>query len=210
MNLLGDYSHSDSETDVRGNYYNPMNFPGRYRKLRSLDENEREADDDKKSMIDEFGETQEEHVFNRLLRTSRQRKKLSARSKGGEFRQKRKKRRLYFCCISSEIDVTSLYDYLVTEEKILFGWKYQLTADVLHLFKSDKNEANNNATSDITSGNIPTIRLNINSMMNGNAVDFQSYTVADDRNNQLDTNWSNASRISHIGAQEVFIFDFGR
>jgi hypothetical protein len=33
----------------------------------------------------------------------RQRKKNAARSKGGEFRTRRKKRRVNFCCVSSEI-----------------------------------------------------------------------------------------------------------
>jgi len=85
--------------------------------------------------VDEFGDREQQNVANRLVRTGRQRKKLAARSKGGEFRQRRKKRRLYFCCVSSDIDVQKLFDYLVGAGSMLNGWKYQLHADVLHLYK---------------------------------------------------------------------------
>jgi uncharacterized Rmd1/YagE family protein len=75
-------------------------------------------------------------ITNRNVRTGRQRKKLAARSKGGEFQTKRKKRRIYFCCISSDIDVQGLYDYLITAGGLLNGWSYQLHHDVLHLYRS--------------------------------------------------------------------------
>ena len=104
-NKLGNPFMSDSDNGLR------------YARLRSLDGTETDPeDDDKRSTlsIDEFGENQ--NHANRLLRTGRQRKKLAARSKGGEFRQRRKKRRLYFCCLSSEIDVQKLFDHLVGAE----------------------------------------------------------------------------------------------
>ena len=44
------------------------------------------------------------------MKTGRQRKRMAARSKGGEFQAKRRKRRVYFCCIGSEIDVEKLVD----------------------------------------------------------------------------------------------------
>jgi uncharacterized Rmd1/YagE family protein len=69
---------------------------------------------------------------NKILRTGRQRKKLAARSKGGEFQQKRKKRRVYFCCVSSEIDVEQLHDDF---EKIAGQrWRSGMYEGVLHLF----------------------------------------------------------------------------
>ena len=70
------------------------------------------------------------------MRTGRQRKKLAARSKGGEFQTRRRKKRVYFCCVSSDIDVQKLFDYLVGAGGLLHGWKYQLYNDVLHLYKS--------------------------------------------------------------------------
>ena len=44
------------------------------------------------------------------MKTGRQRKRMAARSKGGEFQARRRKRRVYFCCIGSEIDVEKLAD----------------------------------------------------------------------------------------------------
>jgi uncharacterized Rmd1/YagE family protein len=72
---------------------------------------------------------------NKIVRTGRQRKKLAARSKGGEFQTKRKKRRVYFCCISSEIELQKLLDYLNNAEDLLYDWKFELYNDVLHLYK---------------------------------------------------------------------------
>jgi hypothetical protein len=72
----------------------------------------------------------------RSLRTGRQRKRLAARSKGSEFRANRKKRRVYFCCISSEVDFPSLLDQL--DGRDLFGrWKHRVYSDVLHLYKEE-------------------------------------------------------------------------
>jgi len=44
------------------------------------------------------------------MKTGRQRKRIAARSKGGEFQARRRKRRVYFCCLGSEIDVEKLAD----------------------------------------------------------------------------------------------------
>ena len=48
--------------------------------------------------------------FDKMMKTGRQRKKIAARIKGGEFMSKRKKRRVYFCCIASEINVEGLHE----------------------------------------------------------------------------------------------------
>jgi uncharacterized Rmd1/YagE family protein len=53
----------------------------------------------------------------KMIKSGRQRKKIAARSKGGEFQARRKKRRLYFCCISSEIDIEKLADHFLVEVK---------------------------------------------------------------------------------------------
>lgn len=75
-------------------------------------------------------------LLNRSLRTGRQRKKLAARSKGGEFQARRRKRRVYFCCICSEIDIPKMFDYLTGAEELFFsGWEFSMYGDVLHMFK---------------------------------------------------------------------------
>lgn len=68
--------------------------------------------------VDEFGDTR---LTSRIVRNSRQRKKWAARSKGGEFQERKSKgeaRRVYFCCVSSEIDVQKLYDYLIGSARV--------------------------------------------------------------------------------------------
>lgn len=49
---------------------------------------------------------------NKLVKTGRQSKKGAARTKGGEFQARRRKKRIYFCCVSSEFDVLKLHDEL--------------------------------------------------------------------------------------------------
>lgn len=245
------HAHSDSEADFNGNFYSHVNqLPSvpedpsyRYGRLNSMDGNQTDdMDDDEKNVdanrgrsysLDEFGDNQDS--ASRLVRTGRQRKKLAARSKGGEFRTKRKKRRVYFCCASSEIDVQKLFDYLVGAGSLLNGWKYQLHSDVLHLYKPGVEERN------LPSLSIPTLQewtagTNGNSVLSN--IDVSGILISDKRtevdiqgieihrrdihhNARLSENlggsnslpnesqWSDNSRISGIGAQEVFVFDFG-
>lgn len=88
---------------------------------------------------DEFDSANNNSSRARSLRTGRQRKRLAARSKGSEFRTNRKKRRVYFCCISSEVDFPSLLDQLDGQD--LFGrWKHRVYSDVLHLYKEESEQ----------------------------------------------------------------------
>ena len=245
------HAHSDSEADPNGHFYSHVNqLPSvpedpshRYGRLNSLDGNQTDdMDDDERNAdasrgrsysLDEFGDNLDS--ASRLVRTGRQRKKLAARSKGGEFRTKRKKRRVYFCCASSEIDVQKLFDYLIGAGSLLNGWKYQLHADVLHLYKPGFEERN------LPTSSIPTLQ-EWTATSDGNTVpssgDMVDSLIADNRSEHklqgvemhrrdapnnvrfaenlsgLNTlpnepQWSDNSRISGIGAQEVFVFDFG-
>ena len=118
--------------------YSTEDYRGGYSRM--LDPVDEQTDEEEKSTytLDEFGENLS--LANKTVRTGRQRKKLAARSKGGEFRTKRRKRRVYFCCVSSDIDVQKLYDYLVGAGSLLNGWKYEQYADVLRLFKPGVDE----------------------------------------------------------------------
>lgn len=243
------HAHSDSEADPSGHFYALVNnMPSlpedhgfRYDRLNSVDGNQTDdMDEDGKKTestrgrsfsLDEFGDHQD--PASRLVRTGRQRKKNAARSKGGEFRAKRKKRRVYFCCASSEIDVQKLFDYLVGAGSLLNGWKYQLHADVLHLYKPGFEERNlqlpNPPIALEWSDNMivpgdplqdiaPTVNADTKTeehtrdtdVLNGNGVRFvDGPGPANGSNNNNGELWSDNSRISGIGAQEVFVFDFG-
>jgi uncharacterized Rmd1/YagE family protein len=68
--------------------------------------------------------------------TGRMRKKHAARSRGGEFQSKRQKRRIYFCCVASEIIIQELYEHFMKGiAAAQADWTVGLYGDVLYLFK---------------------------------------------------------------------------
>lgn len=75
----------------------------------------------------------------KAMKTGRQRKKQAARTKGGEFQAKPKKRRVYFACISKEIDIQKLTDFFEEKAESSKGpevpWQCTSYGDVLRLFK---------------------------------------------------------------------------
>lgn len=76
---------------------------------------------------DEFGTVRND---SRAILTGRMRKKLAARLVGGEFQARRLKRRVYVCCISSELDIQELHDHCTHESS---KWKVRLYGDALCL-----------------------------------------------------------------------------
>jgi uncharacterized Rmd1/YagE family protein len=79
--------------------------------------------------------------FYNMIKTGRQRKKLSSRSRGGEFMMKRKKRRVYFCSLAKEIDVERLHDAFSEGHMNMVG---KLYIDVLYLYENKVNSPNTN------------------------------------------------------------------
>lgn len=90
--------------------------------------------------VDDFGETNSvadfktSYIPNKAtaIRSGRQRKKTAARSKGGEFQARRKKRRVYFCCLGSEMDVEGLADKFL--QTSFMGLRGKMYSEVLHLY----------------------------------------------------------------------------
>ena len=160
-------------------------------------------DDSENVVIDEFGEMKKFVNREKLLRTGRQRKRLAARTKGGEFQARRKKRRVYFCCVSSDIDIQKLFDYLIGSGGMLNGWNYQLYpgGDVLHLYKSGgplpssdghtKHSPHGGGKRDHRGDSYD------NSTTNGGGQQSQEYFE------------NTLYKISNPKSQEVFVFDFG-
>jgi uncharacterized Rmd1/YagE family protein len=161
------------------------------------------SDGDSDSAMDDFGEMKRFINRERLVRTGRQRKRLAARTKGGEFQSRKKKRRVHFCCISSDIDIQKLYDYLIGSGGTLSGWKYQLYpgGDVLHLFKPGRqyNSQNNNQSNN--QGN-----NNIHQRTTSTETGGQQQTDATANQGCFE---DSLYRISNPKSQEVFVFDFG-
>jgi uncharacterized Rmd1/YagE family protein len=230
-----DYAYSDSETAYPStNFFGSsgVRFAKDGGKQYNLIDGNSDEDPVERSPNDEFGDNRD--YSHRIARTGRQRKKLAARSKGGEFQTRRRKRRVYFCCVSSDIDVQKLFDYLVGAGGGRHGWKYQLYNDVLHLYKAGVEEGGNNAMipvdnsprfqgSTSTASAPPTIYYDTEPTHESHSPPTVSSLPArlggPSLNVQGDDNTfpvasqpaetDNPFRISGIGAQEVFVFDFG-
>jgi uncharacterized Rmd1/YagE family protein len=160
----------------------------------------------------------------RSLKTGRQRKKLAARSKGSEFRANRKKKRVYFCCISSEIDVEKMEDELLADPACFGKWKHRVYTDVLHLYKEDSDTTTTGTSANIA---ISTGKqqaadeiLRDNSYeskyLAGKIQKERTYSAMSETEGYTsyaeDANVPNKDTEFHItnpGAQELFIFDFG-
>lgn len=210
------YSKKGSIARSLGNYYqsalfHPNTRNGRYNDIPNGDDNntDDEPDNGRESFHD-FGDGQ--NYGNRLVRTGRQRKKLAARSKGGEFQTKRKKRRVYFCCISSEIDVQKLLDHLNEATDLLFGWHFELHNDVLHMYKPGLDEpivASKTANS--TAGNQEELELAATPVVHSlnHLKNFGEPKVIDQVAGDEKTMESSTARLVAVGSKEVFVFDFG-
>ena len=70
-----------------------------------------------------------------ILKTGRQRKRAATRQKGSEFIARKEKRRIYFCCISSELNVESIYEEM--NENSPDDYIITLYQDVLHVYIND-------------------------------------------------------------------------
>ena len=139
---------------------------------------------------DEFGEHND---FHGAARTGRLRRKLAARTKGGEFQASRKKRRVHFCCICSEIDIQRLHDELQAKG----GWTLKLYGDVLRLFRVIGPNAK-----------FPK-RLSSPSALRPQLVKRASYDDKDDIEININHRENSSHQSNAGGAQEIFVFEFG-
>jgi uncharacterized Rmd1/YagE family protein len=88
-------------------------------------------------MADEFGEM---YLQTKNKGTGRHRKKIASRAKGGIFRSRKSKRRIYSCCLGSEIDTGRLQEYLNAvaadpNSPARHKWRSKLYTDTLHLYR---------------------------------------------------------------------------
>ncbi len=194
------------------------------------------TDDDQDPRIHDFGDNQ--GIGNKLVKSGRQRKKLAARTKGGEFQTKRRKRRIYFCCISSEIDVQKLSDYLHGADDLLYDWKFELYSDVLHMYKPGTEDniggstpacfntktvtSNLDESSNILSSEGPG-ELSLEAFLkskrerpisqreklNISNIDIDPDSSPIYRQDSQTVIEDQKSRLLGVGAREVFVFDFG-
>lgn len=86
---------------------------------------------------DEFGGRQN---YYQQKGTGRQRKKVASRGKGSEFQAKRKKRRVYACCIGSEIDTLQLVEHFKNAPDgsalARSNWSTEMYTDTLRIYRN--------------------------------------------------------------------------
>mmetsp|Transcript_6278 Transcript_6278/g.9476 ORF Transcript_6278/g.9476 Transcript_6278/m.9476 type:complete len:422 (-) Transcript_6278:44-1309(-) len=152
---------------------------------------------------DEFGN--HPRYDDKVILTGRMRKKQAARLKGGEFQAKRQKRRIYFCCVSSEIDIQELHDHC--SRKIYESqskWKTRLYGDALCLSKPRVG-----SSTALTASDIPR-RHNMSPADVSQAKPFLSTsepTIIQAEEQSYD---SSVRMVPHdLNMQEVYIFEFG-
>jgi uncharacterized Rmd1/YagE family protein len=180
----------------------------------------KDRDDDNKAVVhsdnklspDEFDERSNiNEIANKITRTGRQRKKLAARTKGGEFQAKRKKKRIYFCCISSEIDLERLQDAILAKplESNTKQYELKMYEDVLHVFISEKDTtmpADFQKQGSFESLPSPSHQSSLTSnnyifrAPSGDNVDMNSNSAPKSQS---------ASKLWTGAARELFIFEFG-
>ena len=76
------------------------------------------------------------------IKSGRQRKKQAVRTKGGEFAQRRKKRRVYSCSVSSDLDVEKMDEEMSLGPNDGTGWRHTRYTNVLHLYLHHPGDSN--------------------------------------------------------------------
>ena len=199
------------------------------RESKYLDDDDDNLTDDAK-YLDKYNE--------KLPKTGRQRKKQTTRTKGGEFQSQRKKRRLYFCCVSKEIDIQDLFEHVsLAIAHSNTQWKAKLYGDALCISRvvpkrtslSVEESSGNSGVGGINHINIIDDNLgtsistdigspNINSVGIGGTLSGASITAGIGIGS-LDGGTGGVSgvgiggglppRLSDSYSQEVFVFEFG-
>lgn len=158
------------------------------------------------------------NLENRVTRTGRQRKKLAARTKGGEFQAKRRKRRVFFCCICSEIDIQKLHEYfLSTINADNSTWKTRIYGEALCLSKPGATVADLHVSSVAERSahetevkhdleEVPLTRSHSDMDIPKVPVVEDATVIAEKRAAKLA---DLSMKISDPGNQELFVFEFG-
>jgi uncharacterized Rmd1/YagE family protein len=128
----------------------------------------------------------------RALLNGRLRRKITG-SRSENFESQIEKRRAYFCCLSENIDIHKLHDYLLGDFFAASTWKFHIIGDTLLLHKIEALKSN------FRDRNAP-LKPD-KSIIKTDNVDTEEDFIKTSHNKELD----NPSKIT----QEIFIFDFG-
>ena len=163
-----DHTNSDSSSSLsRKHNHNNRRRQQRYNNDYH-DENTSSSEDSSDLNNDDFDKRNNSlyNVSIGNLKTGRERRKKAARGKGGEFYEKRRKRRVYVCTLADEIDVIELKEHIQSSK---CSWITKQVGDALILSKqmitkklrNHNNDNNGNyyiprrsVSSTTTSGNI--------------------------------------------------------
>lgn len=152
------------------------------------------------------------NIGNSEMKTGRQRKKLAARGRGGEFMTKENKKKVYFCCIASEIDLDILHDRMPCDN---FGLESNSLSEVLHLHSpfgieiSSESKPFDIDDKDLSSSCPRASSLDAVSSSENNSprVHVRSSSISIVHNSDEYLKYS--ALISKSSCREVFVFGFG-
>jgi uncharacterized Rmd1/YagE family protein len=188
---------------------------------RFRDGNHSASDDDETTFV--VRDTKDKQAANAVpLMTGRQRRRMTARVKHGDFSSQRKKRRVYFACVSSDIDVQDLFDYLTGAGGSYQGWTYKIYDRVLWMFKPGSSGAAGTGASGVDSiVDRADSHFRRQQRAEGAAADHVPWDHLQERSPIKELNHDEEiynvgvemSRSAHSifepGSQEVFVFEFG-
>ena len=133
------------------------------------------------------------------IKSGRQRKKTATRAKGGEFRATTEKKRVYFCCISSEMEMEGLMEELKTSQPA--EWQVTMYTSVLHIYVPGAREC------------VDLMRQGSSSGDEGDDVQAPNSAEKQDRERSRSVRFEYDEvpnqNLWYPESKEVFVFDFG-
>jgi len=160
------------------------------------------------------------------IKSGRQRKKQAVRTKGGEFAQRRKKRRVYSCSVSSDLDVEKMDEEMSLDPNPNdgTGWRHTRYTNVLHLYlhQPGGDEQSGEGGGDMLepgdyAEEAPSVEMTHAAAASMNSPRKPPEVAADDQGSPETAAPSSpkppklplTSHLWNAGSKEVFVFDFG-
>ncbi len=135
------------------------------------------------------------------IKSGRQRKKTATRAKGGEFRATREKKRVYFCSISSEMEMEGLMEELKTSRPS--EWQVTMYNSVLHVYIPGTREGAMLTRQGSSSAD------ERDDFTNQHASTVEKQGGERNRSVRFEGEEVPSQNLWDSGSKEVFVFDFG-
>lgn len=147
---------------------------------------------------------------NKLLRSGRIRKKTAARAKYGEFQTKKRKRRLYFCSIASDINIEKLQDYISnTSHPLLAQMNCRLYEESLHIYPKSYQRKPQRSDEASLLYNLEEESYITDNPEEEKDKDEEDLTALNNTTNTTNSSTFNINEHEAFPGKEIFLFDYG-